>query len=111
MEDKEKKLEIWKLILSGHKATASWGIKSDTLCRIENGISFRLEGEKYDGWVEIVFDNIDNCFNVFFRNSEELKLIESISTSEMIAATRNPPKDIDADQLETARKEFGFTKS
>lgn len=110
MEDKEKKLGLWKLILSGHEATASWGIDSNTLCSIENGISFRLEGEKYDGWVEIVFDEIDNCFIVFFRNSEELKLIETISISEMIAATHNPPKDIDAGQLENARKEFGFTK-
>lgn len=110
MEEKEKKLGLWSLILSGHEATASWCIDSNTLCRIENGISFHLEGETYDGWVEIVFDEIDNCFNVFLRNQEDLKLIETISTGELIAATHNQNKDIDMVQLENARKEFGFTK-
>lgn len=110
METQESKLELWKLILSGHEATASWGIDGNTLRRIEKGISFRLEGEKYDGWVEITYDEIDNCFYVFLRNQDELKLIETISTSELIAAIRNQSKNLDKTQLESTRKEFGFTK-
>lgn len=103
-------LNIWQLILSGHEATASWGIDATALCNIEHGISFKLEGTKFKGWVEIIFDELDNCFNIFLRNQDSLNLIQTISTSELITAIGNQPKDIDVDILEKTRNEFGFLK-
>ncbi len=77
---------IWKIILSSGAIAMSWGIDPDSLRQIPNGLIFHVQGLKLKGYVEIVYDEGSDYFNVSFvkdENPTEKETVEDVAFDEL----------------------------
>ncbi len=77
---------IWKIILSSGAIAMSWGIDPDSLRQIPNGLTFHVQGMKLKGFVEIVYDEGNDYFNVSFvkdENPTEKETVEDVAFDEL----------------------------
>ncbi len=77
---------IWKIILSSGAIAMSWGIDPDSLRQIPNGLKFHVQGLKLKGYVEIVYDEGSDYFNVSFvkdENPTEKETVEDVAFDEL----------------------------
>ncbi len=77
---------IWKIILSSGAIAMSWGIDPDSLRQIPNGLKFHVQGMKMKGFVEIVYDEGSDYFNVGFvkdENPTEKETVEDVAFDEL----------------------------
>ncbi len=77
---------IWKIILSSGAIAMSWGIDPDSLRQIPNGLKFHVQGLKLKGYVEIVYDEGSDYFNVSFvkdENPTEKETAEDVAFDEL----------------------------
>lgn len=77
---------IWKIILSSGAIAMSWGIDPDSLRQIPNGLKFHVQGLMLQGYVEIVYDEGSDYFNVSFvkdENPTEKETVEDVAFDEL----------------------------
>lgn len=104
---------IWKILLSGGPITMSWGIDTNTLKKIDNGISFHVQGLKHKGTIEIIYDDGTNYFIVNLvrdDNPENKETLESIAFDELVRVIDEKVEYTGSDYTERIREEYGFSK-
>ncbi len=77
---------IWKIIQMSGAIVMSWGIDPNSLRQIPNGLKFHVQGLKLKGYVEIVYDEGSDYFNVSFvkdENPTERTTIEDVAFDEL----------------------------
>lgn len=77
---------IWKIIQMSGAIAMSWGIDPNSLRQIPNGLKFHVQGLKLKGYVEIVYDEGSDYFNVSFvsdENPTERTTIEDVAFDEL----------------------------
>ncbi len=77
---------IWEIILSSGAIAMSWGIDPDSLRQIPNGLKFHVQGMKLKGFVEIIYDEGSDYFNVSFVKDEiptEKETVEDVAFDEL----------------------------
>ena len=104
---------IWKLILSGSPIAEDLVIDSSTLQKIPNGVSFHLNGNKYNGELQIVCDESDLSFTVSINDGAESKeVLAHIPFQELVAAIEENKNgaSYSKEYLNQIIDDYGFTK-
>ncbi len=105
---------IWKIILSSGAIAMSWGIDPNSLRQIPNGLRFHVQGLKLKGYVEIVYDEGSDYFNVSFvkdENPTERTTIEDIAFDELTDVIDRHVEYTGADYKERLMEEYNLSKS
>lgn len=100
---------IWKILCAGGAITMSWGIDSDSLKMIENGISFHVQGLKHIGLVEIVYDEGADYFNVSFvkdENITERETLKDVAFDELVRIIDEKVEYTGSDYTERIKREY-----
>lgn len=103
---------IWRIILSGGPVTMSWGIDFRTIRQIENGLSFHVQGLKFKGTVEIIYDEGSDYFNVVFvkeGNPTERETLEGIAFDELVRIIDERVEYTGSDYMERIKREYGLS--
>lgn len=77
---------IWKIVLNSGAIAMSWGIDPGSPRQIPNGLRFHVQGLKLKGYVEIVYDEGSDYFNVSFvkdENPTEMETVEDVAFNEL----------------------------
>lgn len=91
----------------------SW-VMHPPIKKFENGISFKCNGQKYQGQIEIIFDNNNNQYNVCIVKENcpsERKLIEAIPFQEIIRRSLeslDESKPFPQDALDQFAEDYGL---
>lgn len=100
---------IWKIICMGGAVSMSWGIDTDSLKIIENGISFHVQGLKLRGLVEIVYDEAADYFKVSFvtdENPTERETLEDVPFDELVRIIDEKVEYTGADYTARIKREY-----
>lgn len=100
---------IWKIILSGGPISMSWGIDTRTLRLIDNGISFHVQGLKFTGIIEIIYDEGADYFNlnlVADDNTTKPEKLEDIAFDELVRIIDERVEYTGADYMERIKREY-----
>lgn len=100
---------IWKIILAGGPVSMSWGIDTRTLRLIENGISFHVQGLKFTGIIEIVYDEGSDYFNINLVADEDTtkhETLQGIAFDELVRVIDEMVEYTGADYIERIKREY-----
>lgn len=100
---------IWKIICMGGAVSMSWGIDTDSLKIIENGISFHVQGLKLRGLVEIIYDEAADYFKVSFvkdENPTERETLEDVAFDELVRVIDERVEYTGADYMKRIKREY-----
>lgn len=78
---------IWQILRISGAIAMSWGIDPNSLRQIPNGLRFHVQGLKLKGYVEIVYDEGSDYFNVSFvkdENPTEKETVEDVAFDELV---------------------------
>jgi hypothetical protein len=83
-KDKEMAEYIYSILLSDKTIIWSWGFRTPTI--VENGLKFRVSGFLFKGWVQIVYNQGADLFDIklITVNGAEKKSLESIYFDELV---------------------------
>lgn len=105
---------IWKIILNSGAIAMSWGIDPNTLRQIPNGLKFHVQGLKLKGYVEIVYDEGSDYFNVSFvrdGNPTENETVEDVAFDELANVIDRHVEYTGADYKNRLMEEYNISKS
>lgn len=105
---------IWKIVCMGGAITMSWGIDPSSLRMIENGVRFHVQGLKLRGFVEIVYDEGSDYFNLSFvkdENPTERETVEDVTFDELVRVIDEKVEYTGTNYTEQIRKELGFPET
>ena len=54
----------------------SWGFSQFGILQGDTGITFHVQGYKFNGWVKIVYDEGRDLFNIIFLSNENVTVCE-----------------------------------
>lgn len=84
----------------------SWGFSSPTRLPDNRGLTFKVQGFKYKGWVEVVYDEGLDTFRVVLKKTG--KTVEDVYFDELVNVIDALVERTD-DYEERVNKEYGFT--
>lgn len=54
----------------------SWGFCQFRILQGDTGITFHVQGYKFNGWVKIIYDEGADLFNIIFLSNEDVNVCE-----------------------------------
>lgn len=84
----------------------SWGFNSPTRLANDKGLAFKVQGFKYRGWVEVVYDEGLDTFSVILKKTG--KTVEDVYFDELVNVIDSLVERTD-DYEERINKEYGYT--
>ncbi len=54
----------------------SWGFSQFRILQGDTGITFHVQGYKFNGWVKILYDEGADLFNIIFLSNEDVTVCE-----------------------------------
>lgn len=103
---------IWRIILSDSPVTMSWGIDLRTFRQIAKGLSFHVQGLKFKGTVEIIYDEASDYFNVSFvkdGDATEKETLKDIAFDELVRIIDERVEYTGSDYMERIKREYGMS--
>lgn len=100
---------IWKIVCMGGAVSMSWGIDPSSLKMIENGVRFHVQGLKLRGFVEIVYNEGSDYFNVSFvkdENPTERETIEDVAFDELVRVIDERVEYTGSDYTDRIKREY-----
>lgn len=93
----------------GGAVSMSWGIDPSSLKMIENGVRFHVQGLKLRGFVEIVYNEGSDYFNVSFvkdENPTERETIEDVAFDELVRVIDERVEYTGSDYTDRIKREY-----
>ena len=84
----------------------SWGFNSPTRLSNDRGLAFKVQGYKYRGWVEVVYEEGLDTFTVILKKTD--KKVEDVYFDELVNVIDSLVERTD-DYEEHVSKQYGFT--
>lgn len=84
----------------------SWGFNSPTRLSDNRGLAFKVQGFKYKGWVEVIYEEGLDTFTVVLKKTG--KKVEDVYFDELVNVIDSLVERTD-DYEERVNKEYGFT--
>lgn len=84
----------------------SWGFNSPTRLSDNRGLAFKVQGFKYKGWIEVVYDEGLDTFSVILKQTG--MKVEDVYFDELVNVIDSLVERTD-DYQEKVSKEYGFT--
>ncbi|MDE7448816.1 MAG: hypothetical protein K2M72_01225 [Paramuribaculum sp.] len=84
----------------------SWGFNSPTRLADNKGLAFKVQGFKYTGWVEVVYDEGLDTFSVILKKTGEV--VEDVYFDELVNVIDSLVERTE-DYEKRVNKEYGFT--
>ena len=84
----------------------SWGFNSPTRLTDNKGLAFKVQGFKYKGWVEVVYDEGLDTFSVILKKTG--KVVEDVYFDELVNVIDGLVERTD-DYEKRVNEEYGFS--
>lgn len=84
----------------------SWGFNSPTRLSDNRGLAFKVQGFKYNGWVEVVYDEGLDTFSVILKKTG--KVVEDVYFDELVNVIDGLVERTD-DYEKRVNEEYGFS--
>ncbi|WP_300860330.1 hypothetical protein [uncultured Duncaniella sp.] len=84
----------------------SWGFNSPTRLSDDRGLAFKVQGFKYKGWVEVIYEEGTDTFTVILKKTA--KKVEDVYFDELVHVIDSLVERTE-DYEERVYKEYGFT--
>lgn len=84
----------------------SWGFNTPTRLSNDQGLAFKVQGYKYKGWVEVVYEEGLDTFTVILKKTG--KKVEDVYFDELVNVIDGLVERT-ADYEERVKNEYGFT--
>lgn len=97
---------ILSILRSQLMIMSSWGFNSPTRLSDNRGLGFKVQGFKYKGWVEVVYDEGLDTFSVILKNTG--KVVEDVYFDELVNVIDSLVERTDGYE-ERVKEEYGFT--
>ena len=90
----EMAMYIMKILKSQLMIMWSWGFNSPKV--ISNGLSFKVQGFKFKGTVEVVYNEGTDLFDIsFIKRNKVVEIIEGIYIDQLITVIDNHVEKVD----------------
>lgn len=90
----EMAMYIMRVLKSQLMVVWSWGFNSPKV--IANGLSFRVQGFKFKGTVEVVYNEGTDLFDIsFIKRNKVVEIIEGIYIDQLITVIDNHVEKVD----------------
>lgn len=84
----------------------SWGFNSPTRLSDNRGLAFKVQGFKYKGWVEVIYEEGLDTFTVVLKQTGHS--VEDVYFDELVSVIDNLVERTD-NYEERVNEEYGFT--
>lgn len=90
----EMAMYVMKILKSQLMVMWSWGFNSPKA--ITNGLNFKVQGFKFKGTVEVVYNDCTDLFDVsFIRDCKTIETIEGIYIDQLVSVIDNHVEKVD----------------
>ncbi|MDE5567123.1 MAG: hypothetical protein K2J12_01650 [Muribaculaceae bacterium] len=97
---------ILQILRSQLMVMLSWGFNSPTRLPEDHGLAFKVQGYKYKGWVEVIYDEGLDTFTVVLKKTG--KVVEDVYFDELVNVFDSLVERTD-DYEERVKNEYVFT--